>query len=42
MKDKKKLYEKMRRCEQELLSATPPRAAKLAAKINKWKGEVFD
>jgi hypothetical protein len=42
MKNKEKLYRKIRLCEQELLVASPPRAAKLTVKLNKWKGEVFD
>ena len=42
MKDKRKLYEKIRRCEREVLVASPRRAAKLTVKLNKWKGEVFD
>ena len=42
MKNREKLYRKLRQCERELLTASPPRAAKLTVKINKWKGEVFD
>jgi len=42
MKNRKKMYEKIRRCERELLIASPTRAAKLTAKITKWKAEVFD
>ena len=42
MKDKRKLYEKIRRWEREVLIASPRRAAKLTVKLNKWKGEVFD
>lgn len=42
MKEEKKLYEKLRRAEAELVYATPSRAAKLTNKIVKWKGQVFD
>ena len=42
MKDRKKLFEKLRKAEAELIYASPPRAAKLANKIVKWKGQVFD
>jgi hypothetical protein len=42
MKNKEKLYQKIRLCEQELLLATPVRAAKLVTKLNRWKGSVFD
>ena len=42
MDKKEKLYRKIRVCERELLVATPSRAAKLAVKLNKWKGKVFD
>lgn len=34
--------EKIRKLEKELLSASPPKAAKLTKKIVKWKGQVFD
>lgn len=42
MKDRKKLFKKLRDAEAELAYATPARAAKLAGKIVKWKGQVFD
>ena len=42
MKKMEKLYKKLRLAEQEALIASPPRAAKLAKKIVKWKAEVFD
>jgi len=42
MKKVEKLYQKLRRAEQEALIASPPRAAKLVKKIVKWKAEVFD
>ena len=42
MKDRKKLFKKLRKAEAELVCASPPRAAKLANKIVKWKGQVFD
>jgi hypothetical protein len=42
MKDKKKLYEKVRLYEREVLTASPTRAAKLATKLNKWKSKLFD
>lgn len=42
MKDRKKLFEKLRKAEAELVYASPTRAAKLANKIVKWKGQVFD
>ena len=42
MKDRKKLFEKLRKAEDELVYATPARAAKLVGKIVKWKGQVFD
>ena len=42
MKDRKKLFEKLRRAEAELVYASPSRAAKLTGKIVKWKGQVFD
>lgn len=42
MKDRKKLFEKLRLAEEELIYATPSRAAKLTGKIAKWKGQVFD
>lgn len=42
MKNREKLYRKLRQYESELLTATPARAAKLTVKITKWKGEVFD
>lgn len=32
----------MRRAEEELVYASPARAAKLTDKIVKWKGQVFD
>lgn len=42
MKNREKLYQKLRESERELLTASPPLAAKLTVKITKWKGEVFD
>ena len=42
MDKKEKLYQKIRLYEREMLVATPSRAAKLAVKLNKWKGNVFD
>lgn len=42
MKNREKLYQKLRQCEREVLTASPTAAAKLAVKITKWKGEVFD
>jgi hypothetical protein len=42
MKDKQKLYQKIRLYEREVLIASPSRAAKLATKLNKWKSKVFD
>ncbi len=41
MKDKKKLWEKLRKAEAELVYADPARAAKLTNKIVKWKTEVL-
>jgi hypothetical protein len=38
----KKKLQQIRRWEEELASSTPARAAKLTAKIVKWKGQVFD
>ena len=42
MKDRKKLFQKLRKAERELIYASPARAAKLANKIVKWKGQVCD
>ena len=42
MNDKKKLYEKIRVCEREVLIASPARAAKLTTKLNRWKSKLFD
>jgi hypothetical protein len=42
MKNRKKLFQKLRKAEKELLVASPKRAAFLTAKIVKWKGQVFD
>ena len=42
MKNRKKLFKKLRKAEKELLVAPPKEAAKLTAKIVKWKGQVFD
>lgn len=42
MKDRKNLFKKLRSAEEELVYATPTRAAKLTNKIVKWKGQVFD
>ena len=42
MKNRKKLMEKIRKCEAEIIYATPSRAAKLTGKIAKWKAEIFD
>lgn len=42
MKNRKKLFKKLREAEKELLVASPKKAASLAVKIVKWKGQVFD
>ena len=42
MKNRKKLWDKMKKAETELLSATPSQAAKLVSKIVKWRGQVLD
>ena len=42
MKDRKKILDKIRKCEAELVYATPSRVAKLTGKIVKWKAELFD
>lgn len=42
MKDREKLWNKIKNSERELLSASPSRAAKLTVKIAKWKAQVFD
>ena len=42
MKNREKLYQKLRQCEREILTASPTEAAKLTIKIAKWKGDVFD
>jgi len=42
MERQKKLLQKIRKAETEIAVASPPRAAKLAAKIVKWKHHVFD
>lgn len=42
MKNRKKLMDKIRRCEAELAYAAPSRAAKLTSKLVKWKADIFD
>jgi hypothetical protein len=42
VKNRKRIFEKMRRAEAELAYAPPSRAASLTAKIVKWKAEIFD
>lgn len=42
MKNRKKYWEKIKRAEADVLTASPPQAAKLVSKIVKWKGQVFD
>ena len=42
MKNREKLFKKIRKVESELLVASPSEAAKLAAKVVKWKGRLFD
>ena len=42
MKDKRKLMQKIRQSEAELVYADPARVAKLTGKIVKWKARVFD
>jgi hypothetical protein len=42
MKDRKKMFEKLRLAEETLIYADPSLAAKLTNKIVKWKGQVFD
>ena len=42
MKNKEKIYRKIREWEREVLIAPPQRAAKLTTKLNKWKMDIFD
>ena len=42
MKNRKKLLQKIRRMEAELVYAPPARAAKLTSKIVKGKAQLFD
>lgn len=42
MNKREKMLRKIRKAEAELVYATPPRAARLASKLVKWKATVFD
>ncbi|MBO5412595.1 MAG: hypothetical protein J6A38_05915 [Clostridia bacterium] len=42
MKDPRKALRKIRIAEEELQFATPEQAAKLTAKLVRWKASVFD
>ena len=42
MKNREKIFKKIREWENELVYADPKRVAKLTQKIVKWKGQVFD
>jgi hypothetical protein len=42
MKNRKKLLEKLRNAEAELVYATPKRAAKLSQQIVRWKWSILN